>query len=298
MKKLFFLSLMLTTMLAAQAQLKVAPKMQKGAVKNYATTSVIELPGQSPLTVSSECSYAVAEVKADGCILNMTTNNVTSDAAATNIAGQLIAASQKVLKGFTLKVATDAEGKVQKIANYAEVQNLMNTQSDLLVDQLLKAVPQIDQMIPKETLKQQITSGITEENLVLALQNAISPIALNGKTLMTGAQEEYVNEQGMKMKRMYFVNGNNVTTNGSMNMSKDELKTLIIQQVEKSLPDQADMIKQNIDQLMNSGMLKMEMKETASYELQPDGWVKSIKAESTHDAMGQKMKTTTTVTLK
>jgi len=68
--------------------------------------------------------------------------------------------------------------------------------------------------------------------------------------------------------------------------------------VEKSLPDQADMIKQNIDQLMNSGMLKMEMKETASYELQPDGWVKSIKAESTHDAMGQKMKTTTTVTLK
>ncbi len=298
MRKLFFLSLMLTTMLAAQAQLKVAPKMQKGAVKNYATTSVIELPGQSPLTLSSETSYTVAEARPDGYILNMTTNSFTSDAAANNIAGQLIAASQELMKGFTLKVATDTDGKVLKIANYAEVQKLMNTKSDELVDNLLKAVPQIGQMIPKEALKQQITSGISEENLLLALQNVVSPVALNGKTLTTGAQEEYANEQGMKMKRMFFVNGNNVTANGSLNMTKDEMKALIIQQVEKSLPDQADMIKQNIDQLMNSGMLKMDMKETASYEIQPDGWVKSIKAESTNDAMGQKMKTTTTVHLK
>ncbi len=61
---------------------------------------------------------------------------------------------------------------------------------------------------------------------------------------------------------------------------------------------QADMVKQNIDQLMDSGMLKMDMKEAVSYEVQPDGWVKSIKAEITNDAMGQKIKTTTTVTLK
>jgi len=81
-------------------------------------------------------------------------------------------------------------------------------------------------------------------------------------------------------------------------MTKDELKALIIQQVEKTIPQQADVVKQNIDQLMDSGMLKMDMKEAVSYEVQPDGWVKSIKAEITNDTMGQKIKTTTTVTLK
>jgi len=298
MKKLFFLSMMLMAMTVAQAQLKVAPKMKKGDVKNYTTTSILELPGQSPVNISQETSIAVKEAKADGNTLSMTVNKVTSDVTPSNIAGQLISAAQELMKGFSLQLITDADGKVQKIANYAEVQQLINKKGDEFVDNMLKNVPQIGQMIPKETLKQQIVDGITEENLIRSLQNVTSPLSLNGKTLMTGAQEEYVNEQNMKMKRMYFVNGNNVTSNSTMNMSKDELKALIIQQVEKAMPDQADMVKQNIDQLMNSGMLKMDMKETATFELQADGWVKNIKAESTSDAMGQKMKTTTTVTLK
>jgi polyphosphate kinase len=97
---------------------------------------------------------------------------------------------------------------------------------------------------------------------------------------------------------MYFVNGKNVTTNGSMNMSKDELKAMIIEKVEKLVPDQAELIKQNIDQVMATGMIKFESKETATYELQDDGWVKSIKSESTNEAMGQQTKTTATVTIK
>ena len=39
MKKMFFVSLLLTAAIAAQAQLKIAPKMQKGAVKTYITVS-------------------------------------------------------------------------------------------------------------------------------------------------------------------------------------------------------------------------------------------------------------------
>ena len=35
------------------------------------------------------------------------------------------------------------------------------------------------------------------------MQNTTSPMMLNGKSLMTGMQDEYTNEQGMKMKRMY-----------------------------------------------------------------------------------------------
>jgi hypothetical protein len=154
------------------------------------------------------------------------------------------------------------------------------------------------QAMSKDAMKQQILESTTEENLLKTMQNMTSPLALNGKTIMTGSQEEYKNEQGMKMKRMYFVNGKNVTTNGSMNMSKDELKAMIIEKVEKLVPDQAELIKQNIDQVMATGMIKFESKETATYELQDDGWVKSIKSESTNEAMGQQTKTTATVTIK
>ena len=81
-------------------------------------------------------------------------------------------------------------------------------------------------------------------------------------------------------------------------MTKDEMKEMLIQMVEKSAPDQAAMVKENIDQIMSSGMLKMDMKETVTYELQDDGWVKSIKGESTTETMGQKVVTVSTITLK
>ncbi len=298
MKKLFFLSLMLMAMTVAQAQLKVAPKMQKGDVKNYATTSVIEIPGQSAVTINYITAIQVANAKPNGYSLNMSIKDVTSDAAPTNIAGQLIAASQELMQGFSLQLDTDADGKVQKIANYAEVQQQLDKKGDDLIDKMLKAVPQMGQMVPKEALKKQIMEGATEEALIRSLLVSASPLGLNGKTLMTGAQEEYLNDQNMKMKRMYFVNGNNITSNGSLNMSKDEMKAYIIKQVEKAAPEQAEMIKQNIDQLMNSGMLKIDMKETATYELLANGWLNNIKVESSNDAMGQKIKTTTTVTLK
>ena len=130
------------------------------------------------------------------------------------------------------------------------------------------------------------------------MQSATSVLTLNGKTLMTGAQEEYVNEMGVKMKRMYFVNGKNITTNSSMDMSKDDLKKLVIAQVEKMAPEQASVVKENIDAVMDSGMIKIDVKETATYELADDNWVKSIKAEVNNETMGQKMTVATTVTLK
>ena len=86
--------------------------------------------------------------------------------------------------------------------------------------------------------------------------------------------------------------------NSTLNMTKDEMKEMIIKQVEKSAPEQAAMVKENIDQLMSTGMLKMDMKETATYELQADGWVKSIKNETTTETMGQQLVTKSTATLK
>lgn len=298
MKKILFLSLMLSAAVAASAQMKVAPKMQLGDLKTYVSNATVTIPGQGTVNISDESTITIAEVLADGFVLNLETNKVTSDAKADNIAGQLVAAAQEMMAGISVRVATNAEGKPLRIVNYDDVQKKIDAGSDKLIDNLLQTVPQIGQMIPKEALKAQITENASEENLLKSLQSQVCPLVLNGKTLMTGAQEEYVTDQGLKMKRMFFVNGKNVTTNGSMNMSRDDLKALIIKQVEQMLPDQADMIKQNIDQVMDSGMMKFDMKETATYELADDGWVKSIKAESSYEAMGQNTQTVTTVTLK
>ncbi len=298
MKKMFLVSMMLTMVMAAQAQLKVAPQMQKGDQKNYEVTIVTDIPGQGSFTINEEMAYSVTDATATGYMVKMETTKMTSDVKAENIAGQIVAAAQEVMINIPLLIATDQAGKPLGINNYAEISKKIDTQSDVLIEKMFKAIPQLSTALPKNALKQQILTSLSEEALLKTIQWSVNPMALNGKTIMTGAQEEYINDQGIKMKRMYFVNGRNVTVSGSANMSKEELKKLIIEQVEKMMPEQAEMVKQNIDQLIESGMLKLDMKETGSYEYQEDGWVKTIKSENVTENMGQKVTVNTTVTLK
>ena len=298
MKKLFFLSVMLTAAMAASAQLKIAPKMQKGLIKVYNVVATTNIPGQKEVNITTDMKYTVTEANADGYVVDVLTTTFTSDATSDNIAGQLLSGAAELLKGLNVRVATNNDGRAEKIVNYAELRPRMDDMCDKLIEKMYQAIPQMSQLVPKEPLRQQMMENLTEEKLLKSMQNATSVMTLNGKTVMTGAQEEYVNEQGMKMKRLYFVNGKNIVTNSSMNMSKDELKALIIAQVEKLAPAQADMIKQNIDTVIESGMLKMDMKETATYDLLDDGWVKSVTVDTTTDTMGQSAKSHTVITCK
>ena len=298
MKKLFFLSVMLTAAMAASAQMKIAPKMQKGLSKVYNVVATTNIPGQKEVNITTDMKYTVTEASANGYVVDVLTTTFTSDATSDNIAGQLLSGAAELLKGLNVRVATNKDGRAEKIVNYAELRPKMDDMCDKLIEKMYQAIPQMSQLVPKEPLRQQMMESLTEEKLLKSMQNATSVMTLNGKTVMTGAQEEYVNEQGMKMKRLYFVNGKNIVTNSSMNMSKDELKALLISQVEKLAPAQADMIKQNIDTVIESGMLKMDMKETATYDLLDDGWVKSVTVDTTTDTMGQTAKSHTVITCK
>ena len=64
------------------------------------------------------------------------------------------------------------------------------------------------------------------------------------------------------------------------------------------MPEQADAIKAQIDQLMESGMLKLDAKETTTFKLQDDFWPKAWNTEATNESAGQKNVTKTTTTLK
>ena len=298
MKKIMMVSLMLTIAVALQAQVKVAPKMEKGTVKTYVAEATITLPGQGDVKVTADSKYSITDAKADSYVLEMVSTDVKTECEPGNIAGKLVAAAQEMMKDAVVRATLDKDGRIQNILNGDEVKARVDKQADAFIDQMLADVPQLAGVVSKDALKQQVSQALTVEGLVQTLQQATSPLALNGKTIASGSQEEFVSQEGLKMKRMYFVNGKTIIANSVMNMTEDEMKQTIIKQVEKSAPDQAQMIKDNIDQLMSTGMLKMDHKETATYELQDDGWVKSIVVDSTTETMGQTVVSKSIVTLK
>ena len=298
MKKIMMVSLMLTIAVALQAQVKVAPKMEKGTVKTYVAEATITLPGQGDVKVTADSKYSITDAKADSYVLEMVSTDVKTECEPGNIAGKLVAAAQEMMKDAVVRATLDKDGRIQNILNGDEVKARVDKQADTFIDQMLADVPQLAGVVSKDALKQQVSQALTIEGLVQTLQQATSPLALNGKTIASGSQEEFISQEGLKMKRMYFVNGKTIIANSVMNMTEDEMKQTIIKQVEKSAPDQAQMIKDNIDQLMSTGMLKMDHKETATYELQDDGWVKSIVVESTTETMGQTVVSKSIVTLK
>lgn len=298
MKKFLFLSTMLLVALMAQAQsLKVCPKMKKGDVKTYVTVTQTNAAG-TEVKLTETATYTVTEETAAGYVIDVVVNNCTTDAAADNLMGRLLTASSEMMKGVTLRLTTDKDGQIVGIKNFDEVKKATQERAGLFFDELLKSAPQMADVMPKEVLMKQVAGQLTEGYMVNAAKLSNSPLALNGKTVVIGAQDEYTNDQGMKMKRMYFLAGNNkVTTTSTMNMSKEEMKQLIIDKVSEMAPDQADMVKQNIDMVMASGMMKLEATEKANYELDANGWVKSITVENETNSMGQKVKINATVTL-
>ena len=288
MKKVILLSVMLVASMAISAQTKIVPQMKKGLKKVYATTATVSVGGQKDVKMSSETKYTVTEANADGYVVDMVVTSFATDADVNDVAGQMISATQEMMKDVNVRLQTNKDGQVVGIKNYAEVKKQIDAFGAKIVDKLMESVPQLSQVMSKDALKQQIQESVNEQALIRSLKEADGVLMLNGKTPMTGAQEEYVNEKGVKMKRMYFVNGKSIVTNGSANITKDELKKMIIEQVEKTMPAQAEIVKQNIDQLLSSGMLKVDIKETSTYEMGDDSWVKSVKTESNSEFVGTK----------
>ena len=288
MKKVILLSVMLVASMAISAQTKIVPQMKKGLKKVYATTATVSVGGQKDVKMSSETKYTVTEANADGYVVDMVVTSFATDADVNDVAGQMISATQEMMKDVNVRLQTNKDGQVVGIKNYAEVKKQIDAFGAKIVDKLMESVPQLSEVMSKDALKQQIQESVNEQALIRSLKEADGVLMLNGKTPMTGAQEEYVNEKGVKMKRMYFVNGKSIVTNGSANITKDELKAMIIEQVEKTMPAQAEIVKQNIDQLLSSGMLKVDIKETSTYEMGDDLWVKSVKTESNSEFVGTK----------
>lgn len=294
MKKTLLSALVLLAALVAQAQTKIAPKLEKGMKMTYVETFTADAGGAA-IKGNSESQYVVTDVTPTGAVIEATNSNITIDGDKSNPMVGILSIAQKMMEGLPVRMATDADGRVVKLLNFAELKDKSMKTVNAMLDKLYAETPNLAQMMPREALTEQISSKLTEEEILANYQNGNDVLSLNGKTLQNGATEKYEKE-GMKMKRMFFVSGKSIVVNASLDMTKDELKQAIIDQVTKEAPEQAEMIKQNIDMLM--GQMTFDMKEKSTYQLQDNGWVKSITTETSQEMMGQSSKTRHTITLK
>lgn len=298
MKKLLLMAALLLTATLSEAQmLKIAPKMEKGLKHVYNQVTTTSLPMQGDAKITSTIEISVAEVLPDGFVIDYKMSNLNLDVDANNLAGRLMGMSTEMFADNVISFKTDREGKVTGIENFAEVKKKAEGMFDKIIETLFNEVPNIEQMMPKEQLRQQMLSSLTEQELTKSFLINSSVLNLNGKTIMTGAQDEYTTDQGLKMKRMYIVNGQQIIASSTLNMSKDDIKQMIIAQVEKLMPAQAEMVKNNIDMLINSDAMKLDGSEKATYDIANDGWVKSLQTEFTSKIMGQTTKVANNITL-
>lgn len=288
------MSTLLLAALLVNAQVKVSPKMEKGMKKTYVVEAVTTVANQKPITLTTETQYEVKDATADGYVLDIVMSSIKTDADQNDQMGRIFSLSTEIMKDIHTTYATDKDGKVTKILNYEEIKE----KAGKGIDKLLAEVP-MPASLTKEMLKEQIMNNISEEQLLQSLQANTSPLTMIGKTITTGLQDEFKNGQGLNLKRTYTVNDDGtIQTTSTMDLSKEELKQLVIAQVEKLMPSQAETLKQNIDMVLNSGMMKMEIKENATFTLTADGWVNSITSELNSNTMGTVTTAKTTVRLK
>lgn len=294
MKKLFLLSIGLLMAVTIFAQsIKVTPALKKGMNKTYTNTTAITTMDQT-INIVSEQRFSITKETPQGYEMLIETTNYSSDAKDDNLAGRLLTLGTEILKDTKAQVSLNKEGKLLDIINYEEIKTKCLASGERMVDELLKAAPEISQVLTKEALVEQVAATLTRENLIKSLAGNSNPLALFGLTIVNGMQDKYNN--GMfDLKRTWLVNGKKIFASAKSDMSKEELKAYVLSQVEKLAPQQADMIKENIDMVLSSGLIKIDVTENANYELADDLWIKAMETTVENDMMGQKTSSSTKI---
>ena len=293
MRKLLSLSiLLLITLVSYAQQVKVSPTLEKGMRKTYVTESVTEIQGQKPITLQTETQYEVTDVTPDGYTVTITVTKADFNHDINSIASRVLTLSTEMMKGVTSSCATDKDGQIIKLLNYEDIRSA----SEKMLDDLLKEVP-LPQGMSADALKPQILKNITEESLLKTTQMNTGIMGLNGKTITSGMEEEYTLDQGIKMKRTYKVNPDgSILATGVLGMTMDELKNMVISQLEKANPAQAESIKGQIDAVIAN--LKLEVTDNSTFTFAPDGWVDTLQSEVSTQGMGAKTVVRSTIRLR
>ena len=297
MKKAFVITISLLMAVSTFGQsIKVTPALKKGMEKTYNKTASTTAMGQT-VNITSEQKYTVTKETSEGYEMTLVTTNLKSDGNNENLVSRLALLGEEVMKDSKIQLRLDKEGKVLGIINFDEVKVKSVVTAKQLIDELFGAAPELAQLMKREQLEEQIIAELTPELMTKSLTLSTSPLTLFGRTIVSGMEEKYNNNM-VNLKRIWLVTGKRLGASAKTDMSREELKDYILKQVEKTAPQQAAMIKDNIDTVLDSGLLKLDVSEKSSYELADDLWVKSMETTVENDMMGQKSTTNVKVQLK
>ena len=291
-KSMMTLVLMLVAMVmsAQTSGVKISAKYKKGDNMLYRMTAVTNVMGKS-INLVSETRFVVTEASSKGYVIENTLEKMESDAAPDDLVGRMMNATTECLKGVKTIVVTDADGKVTGIKNIEEINKKTGEYLDKVFDELFVQLPaEATQILTKDKLKATVMEQMTETNLIKSMIIQPSPLALNGLTISTGSTDTGVDVSGFKLKNTYTLvtpDATKVKVVGKSEMTKDDMKKMVIDQVKKLMPEQAAMIEQNIDMVMQNDAFKMDKEQTADYEFGKNGWIKTITYSSSSSNMGQ-----------
>ncbi len=237
MKHNLLLGLMLLISFTGCARQGTTHTLQKGTKKVYVTEATIKVPAHETVHMSVEQQYKVVDETADGYVLDILTKDIQKDEK--NPPGMSFSAALSIMEGKHCQYATDKEGRVLRSLSIND------------------------------------STTMKEEKDLESLQGTISPLALNGKNIVDGMEEEYCDRNGLKMKRTYHVKPNgSIQSNAMLNMKAEDIRELCKNKLKKAginLPKEAQ---QTLDKMVEN--FSMEYTEEATYTFLPDGWVKTI----------------------
>ena len=292
--------LMMAVTLSAQTGVKISAKYKKGDNMLYRQTSTINAGGKV-MNVKSDLRYVVTDASPKGYTIDLTVENGVSDIDSNDIMGRMMNITMEIMKDTKCTYVTDADGKIIDIKNYDEILKKSENFIDKLVKNLFAELPaEASQILTEDMLKSTAMEKMTKEYLIKAANLEPTPFTLNGKTISTGAMEKVTSVNDLKMKNMYFLttpDAKKVKVTSTLDMTKDEMKTMIIDQVKKIMPSQAEMIEQNIDMVMSSGTIKFESEQTTDYEYGSNGWIKTITNTNKSNTIGTVSESTSKIEL-
>jgi glutamate synthase domain-containing protein 1 len=123
-------------------------------------------------------------------------------------------------------------------------------------------------------------------------------LCLNGKTIVIGYQEDFEIE-GLKMKRTLMPSGGKTVMEMlTANLGPEEIKAMVMKQIEKADEATKKEAEAQIDQAIAGGQLYIKAGGKGTYVYGDDGWPTSISQDIDLDQAGQKMTEKEVTTLK
>ena len=297
MKKSLITFALLLAVTALNAQTLIKAKFQKGDKAVYETVSDIKIDapmggGSEGIKTNSTTRFAVQEATADGYVVEMTTTNMKMEGNQ-EVVQQTGNMLNQFLSNVPMLLKTDANGKVNDLLNYTEVQAKSSKFAMAFIDSIYKAKPEMEKTLPKYKMVMSVNGQLTKQAFIESAENN-SFFNLFGKTLKTGDKED-LNTQGIKTTVTYEVNREadalNVIGKIKGNMTEDDVKLFLIDKMKQMGADEGmiSKIDANWGQMKLMGMAKMDVDGISTTKLLDTGWATEYGTDVKTKMMGMNM---------